>query len=132
MTRLYADASALLKRVIVESESSALQHALRDRYEAGDLLVASSLAWVEVWRAIRRAGVDDVEPVARVAMSGIAELPLDDLVLMRSRRLGPPDLRSLDAVHLASALVAGAEVMITYDDRLRGAADTIGMAVLSP
>jgi predicted nucleic acid-binding protein len=131
VTVLYTDTSALLKRVVIESESTQVRTMLRDRFAAGDLLVASSLAWVEVWRALRRTGLADIESTALAALSGIAELPLDDVVLFRSRFVGPADLRSLDAIHLASALVAGAEVVLTFDDRLAGAAEAVGLRVLS-
>ncbi len=132
MTTLYIDTSALLKRVVVEAESMAVQELLRDRNAAGDLLTTSSLAWLEVWRALRRAAVADVESMANGALSGVAELPLDALVLLRARRVGTGDLRTLDAIHLASAVVIGADLLVTYDDRLAGAAQAVGLNVLAP
>lgn len=132
MTILYVDTSALLKRVIVEAESSAVRAVLRRSDASGDLLTASSLAWVEVWRALRRAGVADVQPLALIALSGIAEFPLSDAVLARAQRVGKTSLRSLDAIHLASALAVGADSVLTYDDRLADSADAVGLVVLAP
>lgn len=132
MTTLYVDTSALLKRVVVEPESAAIRSLLRDADASGDLLTASSLAWVEVWRALRRAGAVDVEAAAQNAFAGIAEFPLDDLILTRARQVGSDDLRSLDAIHLASAVAVGADSLVTYDVRLAAAARSVGMLVLAP
>lgn len=132
MTTLYIDTSALLKRVIVEPESPVIRALLQDAHSSGDLLTASSLAWVEVWRALRRTAVADVEAAAQNAVAGIAEFPLDDVILTRARQLGPDDLRSLDAIHLASAVAVGADALVTYAGRLATAARSIGMPVLAP
>lgn len=132
MTVLYVDTSALLKRVVVEAESSAVRALLRDGDLAGDLLTTSSLAWLEVWRSLRRAAVTDVEEVAAVAFSGIAEFALDEAVLRRARRVGAAELRSLDAIHLASAIAVGADAILTYDKRLAEAAAAVGLVSLAP
>jgi predicted nucleic acid-binding protein len=60
VTILYVDSSALLKRVVAEPESAAVRKLLSDRHQAGELLTASSVAWLEVWRSLRRAAVADV------------------------------------------------------------------------
>jgi predicted nucleic acid-binding protein len=132
VTTLYLDTSALLKRVVVEPQSSAVKMLIRDANVAGDLLTASSLAWVEVWRALRRIGGLDVATAAQHAVAGIAEFPLDDALLMRARRVGTDDLRSLDAIHLASAIAVGADSLVTYDARLAAAARAVGMSVVAP
>lgn len=129
----YVDSSALLKRVVREDESVSLRAVLTDHHTAGDLLTASALAWVEVWRAVRRAApAGDVDDLAALALSGVAEVPLSDEVLDRARRIGPRPLRSLDALHLASAVGVNASVLLTYDDRLAAAADSVGLAVHTP
>lgn len=132
MTTLYVDSSALLKRVVVEAESAAVRSLLVDRDVSGDLLTASSLAWLEVWRSLRRAGVTDLEATVGAALSGVARFPLSDTVLVRARRVGHDTLRSLDAIHLASALLVGAESILTYDDRLAESAAVLGLGVLAP
>ena len=132
MTVLYVDASALLKRVVVEAESSAVRALLRERDLAGDLLTASSLAWLEVWRSLRRAAVADVGGFVAAALSGVAEYPLDEALLRRARIVGPKELRSLDAIHLASAIAVGADAILTYGLRLADAAAAVGLASLAP
>lgn len=132
MTVLYVDSSALLKRVVVEAESLAVGVLLRERHLAGDLLTASSLAWLEVWRSLRRGGVADLEAGVQAALAGIAEHPFDEALLQRARRVGADDLRSLDAIHLASAIAVGADEILTYDTRLAGAATAAGLVALAP
>ena len=132
MTTLYVDSSALLKRVLVEQESSAVRSLLRQSNAAGDLLTASSLAWLEVWRALRRSGIANVSSVVPRALAGIAEFPLSDSVLVRARQAGSEGLRTLDAVHLASAIAVGADSVLTYDDRLAESVAGAGIAVVSP
>lgn len=132
MTIYYVDTSALLKRVVVEAESAAIRILLRQSDAAGDLLTASSIAWLEVWRSLRRAGVADIDAAAQATLSGVAEFPLDDAVLARARRTGRDDLRSLDAIHLACAIAVGADAIVTYDGRLASSAAAAGLTVLAP
>lgn len=132
MTTYYVDTSALLKRVVMETDSSVVRTFLRERDAAGDLLTASSLAWLEVWRSLRRAAVADVESTTELALSGVAEFPLSATVLVRARRVGNDALRSLDAIHLASAIGCGADSLMTYDERLAAAAADVGLSVAAP
>ncbi len=132
MTTLYVDSSALLKRVFIEAESSAVRSLLRQSNAAGDLLTASSLAWLELWRALRRSGIASVPSVMPRAFAGIAEFPLSESVLVRARRLGTDGLRTLDAIHLASAVAVGADAVLTYDDRLADSVAAEDLAVLAP
>ena len=132
MTTLYVDSSALLKRVFIEAESSAVRSLLRESNAAGDLLTSSSLAWLEVWRALRRSGIANVSSVVPRALAGIAEFPLSDSVLVRARQAGDGGLRTLDAIHLASAVAVGADSVLTYDDRLAESVAAAGLAVLAP
>lgn len=132
MSTVYVDSSALLKRVVLEAESSAVRSLLLERDAAGDLLTASSLAWVEVWRSLRRAGVTDLEATVEAALSGVARYAWNDTVLGRAQRVGLDTLRSLDAIHLASALTVGAESILTYDERLAESAEAVGLRVLAP
>lgn len=136
MTIVYVDSSALLKRVLSEPQSEAVADALQSHAEKRDLLTASSLAWVEVARSLRRAGElapgRDLRTAFVGAVSGIAELPLDDEVLTSARSVGGHLLRTLDAIHLASALIGGAEIVMTFDDRLAAAAAAMGLEVAAP
>lgn len=126
---VYVDTSALLKRVVVEDESEVLRSALATSSASGDLLASSTLTWVEVHRALRRAEVDDPVVLAGDALSGVDEFPLEPDVLGRARTIGPPVLRSLDAIHLASAVLMQADQLLTFDQRLAAAAREEGIAV---
>ncbi len=130
MNVLYVDSSAALKRIFLEAETDLVGSTLRSRVNSGDLIAASTLTWVEVTRSVLRARPADAEAQVDAALSGIAELPLDETVLTRARWIGPPTLRSLDAIHLAAALVLGATEMLTFDMRLAAAARSVGVKAI--
>lgn len=133
--RVYVDSSALLKRALAEPESRALVRVLRGYVDDGTALVASSLAWVEVSRAVRAAGVGgtlELEDVVDIALSGLLEKPISSEVIALARRLRPPALRTLDALHLASALLLDVDLVLAYDRRLIDAAAEHGIRTLSP
>ncbi|GAB3109714.1 type II toxin-antitoxin system VapC family toxin [Janibacter alkaliphilus] len=127
---LYVDSSALLKRVFAEAESDGVRDVIAQRQAAGEVVVASELAWVEVSRALRRAQVDDADRYVELACSGIARHPLDGAVLERARRVGPPQIRTLDAIHLAAAVALGADEILTFDHRLAEAARSLGVRAI--
>jgi uncharacterized protein len=133
---VYVDSSALLKRVFSEAEPEALISALRAHVAEGSVLVSSALAWVEVSRALRAypgsLGPVEVGFVADTALSGVLEKPVSGEVIALARRLTPPVLRTLDAIHLASALLIDADVLMTYDQRLIEATTTHGISTSSP
>jgi len=130
LTDLYVDTSALLKRVFLEEESPQVLAILRARSAAGDLIASSELAWVELARAISRAGVPDVSEVLRAACTGIARQPLTPAMMQRARTIGPASLRSLDAIHLSAAISLGAVEMLTYDRRLAEEAESLGVKAI--
>ena len=134
--RVYVDSSALLKRVLVENESTDLVAALRAYVDDGAAVLASSLAWIEVSRAVRtyanRSPSIDVDHLVEVALSGVHERPMSPDVVALARRLQPPVLRTLDAIHLSSALLLDADVLVAYDARLADAARHNDLAVSSP
>ena len=132
MTVVYLDSSALLKRVLIEPQSDALTQVLKDHHGAGDLLVSSSLAWVEIWRGLRRLGIEDVADTVASATAVIAEYPVAPQTFLLARTIGTDLLRTLDALHLAAAMSVGAEQVVTYDERLAEAARGLGLAVLAP
>ncbi len=128
---LYLDASALLKLVVDEPESAALQRFLRN----WSARVVSAVARVETNRALLRAGADRAAYARLQAiLRYVAVLRIDDDILSRAERIGPPALRSLDAIHLASAARLGSDLgmLVTYDKRLAAAAADAAMQVASP
>lgn len=133
--RVYLDSSAALKRVIAEPESADLVAAVDKHHTEGDILMSSSLAWIEVARALRAHRHTTLAKVADdvgAALSGVAEHPLVAEVVALARRVGPPVLRSLDAIHLATALLLDADVVLTYDQCLAAACIEGGFAVAAP
>ena len=133
--RIYLDSSALLKRAVAEPESSQLVETI-DRHEAGgDLLASSTLAWIEVTRALRARSHSPAATAigaADDALSGVSEYAISAEVVSLARHLSPPVLRSLDAIHLASALLLDADLVLAYDDRLVAACTSNGIACASP
>ncbi|GAA3082761.1 putative nucleic acid-binding protein [Kribbella aluminosa] len=132
--RVYFDSSALINRVVAEPESDALVDFLDECYERGDVVASSSLAWVEVSRAVlaRVKSPGDAGELIESAMSGIDERPTSADVVSVARRIEPLILRSLDALHLATAVLIDADVVVTYDDRLAEACRRNALAVTSP
>lgn len=125
----YIDSSGLVKLVVIEEGSEALRAALR----GWGPLVTSAIARTEVRRALRRAGLRDEGRSARV-LQGAGLVRVSDEVLDRAGTLPPPTLRSLDAIHLATAALLGSDLeqLCTYDLRMATAAEAAGITVVSP
>ncbi|MGH9170575.1 MAG: type II toxin-antitoxin system VapC family toxin [Acidimicrobiales bacterium] len=126
----YLDTSAFVKLVVTEPESAALLRSMR-RWPA---LVSCTLLRAEAIRALNRSGHRDQVGVARRLFGAVHLLQVDEPLLDRAGELSPEMLRTLDAVHLAAALSLGSElaVLVTYDQRLAGAARAMGLEVASP
>ncbi len=134
--RVYLDSSAVLKRVLDEPDAEACQAALDELADDGAAFVSSTLAWVEVSRAMRvrreAEGPRRIIELIEIALSGIDEFPISEQVVDIAQRLGPASIRTLDAIHLASASLLGADLVCAYDQRLLEAAEELGFRTLSP
>ncbi|HSK57379.1 MAG TPA: type II toxin-antitoxin system VapC family toxin [Jiangellales bacterium] len=128
---LYLDTSALVKLVVREPESAALAGLLTKNSGPH---VSSALARTELVRAVRRHGDPAAAGRALEVLAGIALMNLTAGVLDEAAVLEPRTLRTLDALHLASALRLGddADGMVVYDARLAEAARARGLDVLAP
>lgn len=128
---IYLDSSALMKLVRQDDESESLRRWLEVRQEQP--AVTSELGRVEVLRAARRLG-HQVMVEARVVVGDIDLVPLDRAVQDVAGELDAPLLRTLDALHLASALLLGHELtaFVAYDQRLVEAALAAGLPVRVP
>jgi predicted nucleic acid-binding protein len=137
---LYLDSSAIVKLVLQEPETPALRGWLGEQ----PFGVTSALAQVEVRRTVRifaetvlagrREGTaEELRSRTDSVISGIVVIALDDAVLSRAASLDPTRMRTLDAIHLASALsLEDLDVFVTYDHELAQAAREAGLAVAAP
>ena len=125
---LYLDTSAVVKLLLVEEESLALQAFIGDQDWASNALLRTELI-----RALARVD-PSVVPRALDLLAQPSLLAIGTQVLDTAALLSPPSLRSLDAIHLASALQLRDELtaFVAYDDRLLAAASALGMPVASP
>lgn len=124
---LYVDTSAFLKLLVAEQHSTALRRAL-----AGGELWSSILLDVESHRAARRLGVD--RAMVASALDAVALVMPSETTYATARTVGTDALRTLDALHLATALELGDDLdaVVTYDTRLSAGCDAAGVAVLTP
>jgi predicted nucleic acid-binding protein len=128
VTRSYVDASALVKIVLDESGSPAM----RRWYVDSDEVVTSIVGIIETRRAVGRSTFDagHLESVLR----SVVAVRLDTTTARSASAVGPATLRTLDAIHLATALGLGGDIdaFVTYDDRLADAARVVGLPVVRP
>lgn len=135
MAVCYADASALVKLVREEPESSALRAYLKDAD-----LVSSELVLTEVPRAVRRAIANDPALPRDLLLERAGELldalalrPVDRALLAGAGALAEPTLRALDAIHVISAVdLHPVEAFVTYDERQAAVARLAGLRTIAP
>ena len=125
----YLDSSAIVKLAVREPESLALRRYLRRRQP----LVSSALARTEVLRALLPSG-DAAMTRGRAVLQRIDLVRVNDRILSAAGVLRPPQLRSLDAIHLATAHELGDDLgaIVTYDDKMAAAAKQLGYRILQP
>jgi len=128
-TATYLDSSAIVKLVIDEPESMALRRYLRRRRP----LISSALARTEVLRALLLEGAEGLAR-GRAALERLDLVRLNDRLLSAAGTMLPPHLRSLDALHLATAQNLGSDLshIVTYDERMIEAALNVGIKTASP
>jgi predicted nucleic acid-binding protein len=129
MRATYLDSSAIVKLVVAEPESRALRAHLRRRKP----LLSSALARTEVVRALLPAGAIAMAR-GREVLRRLDLIRINDRVLDMAGTLEPAQVRSLDAIHLATAQLLGEDLsqIITYDDRMADAARSLGLKTTSP
>ncbi len=96
-------------------------------------LIASALLEAELIRAVRRHRPDSADQ-ARALLRRISLVPIDERTISLAATLEPPTLRTLDALHLATALLLELTdlAFVSYDERLTQAADAAGLKVTAP
>lgn len=129
MSVAYFDTSALVKLVRHEPGTDALRHWLATR---SGTIATSVVADVELRRAVRRVGDSVADP--EHVLSGVAQISLTRPIIERAGLLAQVTLRSLDAIHLATALEIGDDLseLVAYDVRLLEAAALAGIRVHTP
>ncbi len=130
-TLVYLDSSALVKLVVREDGTDELRAWLSTH----PAVVSSALAVTEVRRAVGRLSARrSLSDRARLVLDGVALLAVDTAVLEAAAGLKPPVLRTLDAIHVASALSLGADLQafVTYDARQAVAAKRAGLPIVTP
>jgi uncharacterized protein len=125
----YLDSSAIVKLAVAEPESAALRRHLRRRRP----LVSSALARAEVVRALLPAGSSAVA-AGRSVLAHIELARINDRVLAAAATLEPGELRTLDAIHPATAKRFESELreLVTYDDGMIAAAARLGIPTAAP
>lgn len=127
---LYIETSAAAKLLVDEPASGQLAARLDEAVDADDGVLSSTLLETELRRLAVRV---DLAQTAVTHLLDRFDLVEIDRSLYREAGLLPGrHLRSLDALHLAAALRAGADVMVTYDHRQADAAVAVGLPVLTP
>ncbi len=130
MSALHLDSPAFVKVVVEEAESTALRGFLAARSAR---CISSALLRAEALRAVRHLGPDGPAAV-REGLRRIDLVAIDDRILDAAGILEPRILRTLDAVHPATALAIGddIDVVVTYDGRMVAAAGLVGLRTASP
>ncbi len=126
---IYLDSSAIVKLAVAETESPALRRYLRRR----EPFVVSPLARTEVARALLPLGPAAVQRGQEV-LSRVELIRVSDRILLDAGSLLPAQLRSLDAIHLATMRRLGGSLrrVVTYDTRMAAAASSMGMTTVAP
>lgn len=126
---LYVDTSALVKLLVAEPETETFRELL-SRHER---VVTSALSHVELLRVAHRIGPDCV-PAATKILDSLYLISLSNPIIWAAGNLLPGSaLRSLDAIHLAAAAsMPDLAAVCTYDERMRFAADHLGLHVVAP
>jgi uncharacterized protein len=125
----YLDTSAIVKLAVAEPESAALRRYLRRR----EPYVSSALARAEAARAMLPLG-QIAQRRADAVLAAIDLVRINDTILRTAGSLAPGELRTLDAIHLATARQLGEDLarLVTYDTRMQEAAHLLGLEVVAP
>jgi len=124
----YLDASAIVKLVVAEAHTADVERDAATR----TALLSSRLSATEVMRAARRQPQRRVLQQVEDVLESFVLLDVTAAILKHAARLAPTELRTLDAIHLATALSLGLDNLdfLTYDTRLATAARTHGLSVI--
>jgi predicted nucleic acid-binding protein len=126
---VYLESSAAVKLMLREAESVALARFCNELVETATL-VTSAITETELRRAAQRSGVPQLTATAILDRLDVADMERG--MFTAAGVLPGPQLRSLDALHVAAALSLNAELLVSYDQRQLDAAASSGMRTVSP
>lgn len=128
---IYLDSAAIVKLAHAEPESPALRAWLEERAETG--WVSSVLAEIESFRALARYAAEAVTRLHPV-LDQIDMIDMSPRIRILAQTIRPVTVRSLDAIHLGTALNIQRDLtsFVTYDKRLLDAAVAAGLPADSP
>lgn len=131
MSLYYADTSAVIKLLAEETHSKAFAAFYDSQADAE--WVSSALLRIELARAVTRV-LPALLPDARDLLTAFSYVAIDDDIVEAAMNEPDRGLRSLDAIHLATARIFASELdaLVSYDDRLIKAARDAGIATVSP
>jgi uncharacterized protein len=132
--RIYCDSSVLLKRYREEPDSETCSRELERMTLGGDFLLSSKLALVEVTRGIDRnlppeAAQEDLDEAVAKVLEDVDLISIDDFTLEVAGEIPGRHLGTLDAIHVATALIMRADLVVTRDQRMIEACTEVGLAV---
>ncbi len=131
MSLYYAGTSAVIKLLAEESHSKAFA-AFYDSHADAEW-VSSALLRIEITRAVARV-MPALLPDARDLLTAFSYIAIDDDIVEAAMNEPDRSLRSLDAIHLATARILGPDLdaLVTYDSRLAAAAGDAGLVIVTP
>ncbi len=125
---MYLDASAAIPLIRVEESTPKVQEYLQDLKADHHYVISGRLIETEMRRAATRLDIDQSD--VSTVLHGIDIVEITPAIFRAAGHTPPQHLRSLDALHLATALAANASAMITLDQRLVEACSEVGLPVL--
>lgn len=127
---IYVESSAAAKLLLAESETSAMIDFFDGFAEENHGIVSNALLETELRRVALRTNVPQIDVTS--VLDRIDLIDVDRATFSAAGLLPDPGLRSLDALHLASAMRVRADLFVTYDDRQKSAAEAAGLRAVSP
>jgi len=134
----YIDSSALIKRAVMEAETPDMIAFLDILRSQETSFVTSALSQIELSQTLHRAAADGrVDAIQfdddyKTVLTGIDIIDIAPAVIIEACSIGTGGLRSLDAIHLATARLAGADMVVTYDNRMIRACFDAGVMTARP
>ena len=126
---VYLETSAAAKLLKREPESAMVREFVAQLIDDEHLVVTGRILETELRRVALRQGIEQAKATEVLGMLDVLEH--DQPQFRQAGTVGGDQLRSLDALHLSSALRVGADAMITFDDRLERACEMVGLPVLA-